>query len=301
MLDGIIVIDKEPGFTSHDVVAKMRGICGQKKVGHTGTLDPDATGVLPICLGKGTKVSGLLTDSDKEYEAELVLGITTDTLDLSGKILSERKVDFSEDEVKEVIHSFVGEIFQIPPMYSALKVNGQKLCDLARQGIEVERKPRKVSIYAIEILSMELPRVRMRVSCSKGTYIRTLCQDIGEKLGCGGAMGVLRRVRAAGFTLEHAVTLAQLQNAKDAGHLTDYLYPVEKVYSIYPRVTAMSAADKLLQNGNAVPERWMEKPASTAQAVRMYNHQGDFIGIFSYRKETKEYRPVKMFYCKNEG
>ncbi|MBE5900632.1 MAG: tRNA pseudouridine(55) synthase TruB [Lachnospiraceae bacterium] len=301
MLDGIIVIDKEPGYTSHDVVAKMRGICGQKKVGHTGTLDPDATGVLPICLGKGTKVSGLLTDSDKVYEAELVLGITTDTLDLSGKILSEREVDFLEEEVKEAIYSFVGEIFQIPPMYSALKVNGQKLCDLARQGIEVERKPRKVKIYSIDILSMELPKVIIRVACSKGTYIRTLCQDIGDKLGCGGAMGSLRRIRAAGFTLEHAITLTELQKAKDAGHLTDYLHPVEEVYSVYPRVTAKSIADKLLQNGNVVPAGWMEKPASTVQMVRMYNHQGDFIGIFSYKEETKEYRPVKMFYCKNEG
>ena len=175
MINGIVNVYKESGFTSFDVVAKMRGIFHQKKIGHTGTLDPDAQGVLPVCLGRATKVCDLLTDKDKEYEAVMLLGMTTDTQDVSGNVLSRQEVTVSEDAVKTVIASFEGEYMQIPPMYSALKVNGQKLCDLARKGIEVERKARPVTIHKIQILEINLPRVCMRVECSKGTYIRTLC------------------------------------------------------------------------------------------------------------------------------
>ena len=183
MINGIVNVYKEKGFTSFDVVAKMRGIFKQKKIGHTGTLDPDAEGVLPVCLGRATKVCDLLTDKDKEYETVLLLGVVTDTQDLTGEALERKEVNASEKEVKSAILSFVGEYMQVPPMYSALKVNGQKLCDLARKGVTVERKARPVTIHGIEILSVDLPEVRMRVHCSKGTYIRTLCQDIGEKLG----------------------------------------------------------------------------------------------------------------------
>ena len=182
MINGVINIYKERGFTSHDVVAKLRGILKQKKIGHTGTLDPDAEGVLPVCLGKGTRLCDMLTDHSKVYEAVLLLGQSTDTQDVSGTVLQEASVEVSEEEVREAIMSFVGPYDQIPPMYSALKVNGQKLCDLARAGKEVERKARPVEIYEIQIEEIYLPRVRMTVSCSKGTYIRTLCHDIGEKL-----------------------------------------------------------------------------------------------------------------------
>ena len=178
MINGVINIYKERGFTSHDVVAKLRGILKQKKIGHTGTLDPDAEGVLPVCLGKGTRLCDMLTDHSKVYEAVLLLGQSTDTQDVSGNVLQEAPVDVSEEEVREAIMSFVGPYDQIPPMYSALKVNGQKLCDLARAGKEVERKARPVEIYEIQIEEIHLPRVRMTVSCSKGTYIRTLCHDI---------------------------------------------------------------------------------------------------------------------------
>lgn len=192
-MNGILNVYKEPGFTSHDVVAKLRGICKQKKIGHTGTLDPEASGVLPVCLGNATKLCDLLTDKDKEYRAVLLLGVETDTQDTTGQILAEKEVNADEEDVRSAILSFVGPYDQIPPMYSALKVNGQKLCDLARKGQVVERKSRRITIHSIEIEDISLPRVTMRVACSRGTYIRTLCHDIGQKLGCGGAMERLER------------------------------------------------------------------------------------------------------------
>ncbi len=211
MINGIINVYKEKGFTSHDAVAKLRGILRQKKIGHTGTLDPEAEGVLLVCLGKATRVCDMLTEKDKVYEAALLLGTATDTQDITGTIQSNRPVTCSEEEVKKAIASFVGEYEQIPPMYSALKVNGKKLCDLARAGIEVERKPRTVTIFSIRILELSLPRVRMEVHCSKGAYIRTLCHDIGETLGCGGCMESLIRTRAAGFALEDARKLGEIE------------------------------------------------------------------------------------------
>ena len=199
MVNGIINVYKEKGYTSFDVVAKLRGIFKQKKIGHTGTLDPDAEGVLPVCLGKATKVCDLLTDKSKEYEAVLLLGKVTDTQDITGTVLEEKDVKVTEEAVRETVLSFVGDYMQIPPMYSALKVNGKKLCDLAREGKTVERQARPVKILTIDILDVTLPRVRMRVHCSKGTYIRTLCQDIGEKLGCGGCMESLLRTQVSEF------------------------------------------------------------------------------------------------------
>ncbi len=211
MVHGIVNVYKEKGYTSFDVVARMRGIFHQKKIGHTGTLDPDAEGVLPVCLGTATKVCDLLTDWDKEYETVLLLGRTTDTQDVSGQTLSESPVDCTNEQVRDAVMGFVGSYAQVPPMYSALKVDGQKLCDLARKGVTVERKPREVQIYAITILDLELPRVRMRVCCSKGTYIRTLCQDIGETLGCGGCMESLLRTRVGDFRIEDALRLDDIQ------------------------------------------------------------------------------------------
>ena len=200
MINGIVNIYKEKGYTSHDVVAVLRKVVGQKKIGHTGTLDPDATGVLPVCLGRATKVCELLTDHDKTYEALLLLGKTTDTQDISGEVLEERDPgDLTEEEVRSCIESFIGEYDQIPPMYSALKVNGKKLYELAREGKTVERKSRKVQIHGIRILEMNFPHVRMEVDCSKGTYIRTLCHDIGEKLQVGGCMEELERTKVGRF------------------------------------------------------------------------------------------------------
>ena len=223
---GIIVIHKEKGFTSHDVVAKLRGILHMKKIGHTGTLDPDATGVLPVALGKGTKLVDLLTDKEKTYEAVLHLGIDTDTQDMSGTVLEERPVNVTEEEVRKVLKSFVGEQLQVPPMYSALKVNGKKLYELAREGKTVERKARPVCFYEIEPLEFHLPLVKIRVTCSKGTYIRTLCHDIGEKLGCGGCMEELLRSRVGRYSLFESHTLAQVEAAVADGTVQDMIDPV---------------------------------------------------------------------------
>ena len=220
---GIIVIHKEKGFTSHDVVAKLRGILHMKKIGHTGTLDPDATGVLPVALGKGTKLVDLLTDKEKTYEAVLHLGIDTDTQDMSGTVLEERPVNVTEEEVRKVLKSFVGEQLQVPPMYSALKVNGKKLYELAREGKTVERKARPVCFYEIEPLEFHLPLVKIRVTCSKGTYIRTLCHDIGEKLGCGGCMEELLRSRVGRYSLFESHTLAQVEAAVADGTVQDMI------------------------------------------------------------------------------
>ena len=202
MVNGILNVYKEKGYTSHDVVAKLRGIVGQKKIGHTGTLDPDAEGVLPVCLGRATKVCDMLTEKDKTYEAVLLLGKETDTQDISGTVLRVGETEgLTQEQVKDCVMSFVGEYDQIPPMYSALKVNGKKLYELAREGKTIERKSRKVEIKEIRILEMALPRVRMEVSCSKGTYIRTLCHDIGEKLGCFGCMESRLRTKVSRFVI----------------------------------------------------------------------------------------------------
>ena len=223
--NGILNVYKEAGFTSHDVVAKLRGILKQKKIGHTGTLDPGAVGVLPICLGKATKLSMVLTDKDKEYVAVLRLGITTDTQDMTGTVLGENPVTVSEEKVREVILSFLGSYPQIPPMYSAIKINGKKLYELARVGKEVERPPRMVDIKELEILRINLPEVEFRVVCSKGTYVRTLCHDIGEKLGCGGTMSALERTRSGEFTVADALTLSQIEELIREGKIEDKIFP----------------------------------------------------------------------------
>ncbi|MBR6152755.1 MAG: tRNA pseudouridine(55) synthase TruB [Lachnospiraceae bacterium] len=277
MLNGIIIVKKEPGFTSNDVVAKMRGICKQKKIGHTGTLDPDATGVLPVCLGTGTKLCDMLTERDKEYVAELLLGVSTDTQDISGTVLEERPVTATQEQVREAALSFVGPYDQIPPMYSALKVNGKKLYELAREGKEIERKARRVEILELEILDMQLPVVKLRVCCTKGTYIRTLCADIGEKLGCGGTMKSLVRTKVGRFTLEQAHTLSELEKIRDEGlekqapeeraaGLESVLIPTEIVFEDLKRVCTLPEADKYLLNGNAIPaEKTVIKANATAE------------------------------------
>ena len=308
MVNGIINVYKEKGFTSFDVVAKMRGIFHQKKIGHTGTLDPDAEGVLPVCLGKATRVCELLTDKDKVYEAVLLLGQQTDTQDISGQVLKRAEVHVTEAKIKEVIESFVGEIKQIPPMYSALKVNGQKLCDLARKGITVERKARAVIIYEIEILEVRLPRITMRVHCSKGTYIRTLCEDIGQALGCFGCMEALTRTQAAGFTLSHAYRISEIEEkvhmlGKDKPYtewncdtFSDLLYPVDYVFMDYPSVTVQKEAGKLLYNGNRIPDTMAERQTKeTAELYRIYDWTGKFAGLYTYISKDTCYKPVKLF------
>lgn len=298
MYHGIINVYKEPGYTSFDVVAKLRGILGQKKIGHTGTLDPDAEGVLPVCLGKATKVCDLLTDRDKEYRAVMHLGIETDTLDMSGNILSKHTTEeLSDEDIQKAVFSFVGEVEQIPPMYSALKVNGKKLCDLARKGQTVERQPRRITIYSIEIMRIELPCVEMIIRCSKGTYIRTLCDDIGKKLGCGAVLEHLIRTVAAGYHIEDAHRLDEIEQIQQAGGIDAILRPVEDVFSSYPLMQVKSDADRLLYNGNALYkenfENYIESKADAP--VRVRDSQGTFCAVYRLSDESDTYRPLKMF------
>ena len=311
--NGIVNVYKEKGFTSFDVVAKLRGIFGQKKIGHTGTLDPDAVGVLPICLGNGTKVVELLMDHDKEYMAELLLGMSTDTQDTTGEVVnkaSETDLELlSEDKVKEAVNSFMGDIEQIPPMYSALKVNGQKLCDLARKGVEVERKPRKITVHEIELLEIKLPVVKMRVHCSKGTYIRTLCNDIGEKLGVYGCMQSLERTRVGIFGKEEALTLLQIQSLKDEGKLGEIVRPVDGLFPDYPKMKVTDEALYRLENGNVLTASELveaddyvnlnsnPKEINTVKVqscVRVYRPDMTFAGIYK-KHEDGLYKSEKMF------
>ena len=306
MINGVINVYKEAGFTSHDVVAKLRGILKQRKIGHTGTLDPDATGVLPVCLGNGTKLCDLLTDKDKTYEAVMLLGTTTDTQDTSGTVLKVKEVPYSETQIIETIESFVGEYAQIPPMYSALKVNGKKLYELAREGKVVERKPRPVKIINIDIHHIDLTNhlVSMTVECSKGTYIRTLCQDIGDKLGCGACMSGLKRTKVSRFSIEDSLTLSEIEALVREGNITDAITPVDTLFSQYDSVVIKEEDCRLVYNGNS----FLEKSISSRKAgisqtigvdieerrVRVYDHLGIFLGIY---KEVDKgiYKPEKMF------
>ena len=298
MINGIVNIYKEKGYTSHDVVAVLRKVVGQKKIGHTGTLDPDATGVLPVCLGRATKVCELLTDHDKTYEALLLLGKTTDTQDISGEVLEERDPgNLTEEKVRSCIESFIGEYDQIPPMYSALKVNGKKLYELAREGKTVERKSRKVQIHGIRILEMNLPHVRMEVDCSKGTYIRTLCHDIGEKLQVGGCMEELERTKVGRFLKEDAVTLDEVRQKMEQGEGAELFTPLDQIFAELPAVTVTDAKAWMSYNGNDLPERFLlEKEEWTdGQEVRVYDSRKNFIGLYQYRVPKKLFHIKKMF------
>jgi len=247
--NGIVIVDKPKGFTSHDVVNVIRKIFGTRKVGHTGTLDPDATGVLPICIGKATKVCDMLTFSDKAYEARVRLGLVTDTQDISGEVLKQCEVNVTCDELAKAVDAHTGDIMQVPPMYSALKVGGQKLCDLARKGIEVERKPRPVTIYSAEISDFDGLEFSLRVSCSKGTYIRTLCHDIGQMLGCGAVMTELRRTASSVFSLDSAHTLDELKALKEQGELESVLLSIDSVFADFASLTPSDAVLKRVCNG----------------------------------------------------
>lgn len=298
MYHGVINVYKEAGFTSHDVVARLRGICKQKKIGHTGTLDPDAVGVLPVCLGNATRLCDMLTDRTKEYVASFRLGIVTDTQDLSGKVLESHTPDMDPQSVRQAVSSFVGDQLQVPPMYSALKVDGKRLYELAREGKTVERKARQITIYELELLKEEHPDYTMRVCCSKGTYIRTLCHDIGQKLGCGGVMTHLLRSRVGEFRAEDAYRLSEIQSYAEAGRLQEILVPTENMFSQLMALKVKDGGLKALQNGNKLfPSQvaWEKEPAA-GQELRVYGKDGQFFGIYRYDAEEKLFCPVKMFF-----
>lgn len=307
MINGIVNVYKERGYTSFDVVAKLRGIFQMRKIGHTGTLDPDAEGVLPVCLGKATKVCGLLTEKEKEYETVMLLGTVTDTQDISGTVQKQTDVTATPQEVREAVESFVGDYLQTPPMYSALKVDGKKLCDLARAGVTVERRARPVKIYEIAILEIDLPRVRMKVSCSKGTYIRTLCHDIGETLGCGACMESLIRTRVSSFRVEDSLRLSEIEALvqKETGPFS-FLHSVDSVFVQYKKAVVRREYSKLLYNGNCLLETMMlpeteqtlkdgfaAQTAGERELIRIYDEEGRFIGI--YERGASGCKPVKIF------
>ena len=251
--NGILLIFKERGYTSNDVVALLRKLLNMKKIGHTGTLDPEAVGLLPVCLGRGTKLVSLLTDTDKEYECVMRLGVTTDTEDMTGRILTEGPLPEGLDgnRVREAVTSFKGAYEQIPPMYSAKKIDGRKLYEYAREGREIERKPSKVAINYIDITEVELPLVSFTVECSKGTYIRSLCRDIGEALGCGAAMESLKRTRAGGFDLRDAFTIDEVRELKEEGRLKEHIITIESFFGDCPEfVSEDEVTDKAVRNGN---------------------------------------------------
>ncbi|WP_028243653.1 tRNA pseudouridine(55) synthase TruB [Pseudobutyrivibrio ruminis] len=288
MNSGIINVYKEAGYTSFDVVARLRGILKIKKIGHTGTLDPDATGVLPVCVGKATKLCDMLTDKDKVYECVMMLGVETDTYDLSGRVLSRNSVTASEEEIVNAINSFVGDIMQVPPMYSALKINGKKLYELAREGKEVERKPRPVTIFSIDILNISLPEVSIRIHCSKGTYIRSLCHDVGEVLGCGCAMKSLVRTRVSMFDIADARTLDEIERIVKAGNLDGIMLKVDQAFEGMETVFVIPTEDAIKHAVNGVPIPATDVFAESisgfedGKRYRIYLPDNRFIGVYSY-------------------
>jgi tRNA pseudouridine55 synthase len=299
LTNGILIVNKEKGYTSHDVVAKMRGILKIKRIGHTGTLDPDATGVLPVCIGKATKLVDMITDKNKTYEAVIKLGVTTDTQDLTGEVLTTSEVTVDYNQIKEVIKSYIGEYMQLPPMFSAIKVNGKKLYELARQGKEIERERRRVIIHDIRILNYQEAEqeIRIAVDCGKGTYIRTLIHDIGETLGCGAAMKSLIRSAVGNFRLEDALTLSQIEECVRADMLEAHVIPIERMFEQYTKVSVDREYHKLIYNGNTFELKHLVKPIpdTVTDYVRVYDAEDNFIGVYAFVSIENLFKPVKMF------
>ncbi|MBR4529524.1 MAG: tRNA pseudouridine(55) synthase TruB [Lachnospiraceae bacterium] len=312
--NGLLCVNKEAGYTSNDVVAKLRGILKQRKIGHTGTLDPEAVGVLVVCLGNATRVVDLMTEHDKEYIAVVQLGVVTDTQDMTGEVLERRPCDdVTHERLLEALQAFKGGYDQVPPMYSAVKVNGERLYKLARAGKTVERAPRHVGIEAISILDEQALAAdhvfTMMVRCSKGTYIRTLCHDIGERLGCGAAMAGLVRTALGSFKLEQALTLAEIEAARDDGSLADHILSVESIFRDLDRIDVDDAYRKQMENGNAFgPDRVVSQAPADEQdvlteeeiyrdgeRVRVYCG-GTWFGIYRYSAAMKRFQVEKFFF-----
>ena len=301
MIDGVIVVRKEKGYTSNDVVQILRGILKQRKIGHTGTLDPDAEGVLPVCLGHATKLVELLTAQEKEYIAGMRFGITTDTQDISGRVLETCGQIVSEEALRAAAESFSGGYMQIPPMYSAIKIGGQKLYEIARKGKEIDRPARQVMIYSLEITDFAFPNTSLCVCCSKGTYIRTLCHDIGQKLGCGACMTSLLRTRSGRFTLERAITLAEIKELAAAGEIGMHILSMEELLPDYPAVYVQTeSAHRMLHNGNLLMAAELRLAESDiqltdGQPVRVYDRDGRLTAIYCFREKDRSFKAYKMF------
>lgn len=290
-MNGVINVNKPLGMTSHDVVYRLRKILSIKKIGHTGTLDPDASGVLPMCIGRATKVADMLTAQDKQYIAEVKMGSATDTLDKSGTVTETAEVNVSEQDIRDAVSSFIGVIEQIPPMYSAIKVDGKKLYELAREGKEIERKPRCVNIANIEVLNIDLAdnRFSIKVDCSKGTYIRTLCDDIGRRLGCFAHMSALERTRSGRFDIEKSYTLEQIEEMLACGDMS-FFVPVDLVFEEYPKLILSKRKAHKIRNGTRVAVQGIEEGA----IYRVYDESGNFLTISE--AENGLLKILKTFY-----
>ena len=284
-MNGIVIVDKPQGWTSQDVTARLRRVFGTRRIGHGGTLDPMATGVLPVFVGRATRGVEFFEHARKEYETLLRPGIVTDTQDITGTVLETREVSLDDAGIEAALAGFRGEILQVPPMYSALKVNGQKLCDLARKGKTVDRQPRPITIHALEYLGMEGGCLRLRVDCSKGTYIRTLCQDIGQAVGCGGCMEALRRTRAGEYTISQAVPLQELLDSENPAQ---YLRPVDSMFANHPMVSLTANQERRCRNGNAFS---VTLPEGT---YRAYSQSGEFLMLARVTGGTME--TIKSFF-----
>ena len=284
-MNGIVIVDKPQDWTSQNVTARLRRVFNTRRIGHGGTLDPMATGVLPVFVGRGTRGVEFFEHAEKTYEANIRLGLTTDTEDVWGNTLTEQEVHISETEFLSILPQFRGKIMQVPPMYSALKVGGQKLCDLARKGKEVERQPREIEIFELTLVEFSGQTARLRVRCSKGTYIRTLCKDIGEALGCGGCMAALRRVQAGEYTIEEAVPLQELLDTEDPGQ---YLRHVDTMFRNYPAVTLTEKQEKRCRNGNSFSVKLEEG------TYRVYSANGEFLALSKVEDGTMS--TIKSFF-----
>jgi tRNA pseudouridine55 synthase len=300
--EGVLPVNKPAGFTSHDVVAKMRRVLGMKRIGHTGTLDPQVTGVLPLCLGRATRFVEYIQELPKQYEAELCIGYSTDTEDWTGETierLQPGQAELTEEQVRRTLAAFVGTIDQVPPMYSAVKVGGKKLYELAREGKEIERKARKVDIYEIETLGMDLlaeyPKIRFRALCSKGTYIRTLCVDIGKALGYPAVMTDLVRSRAGSISLDRCMTLEQIEDLHRTGKLTDMIIPADRIATHLPECTVSEKDAIHAMQGKTIPFPQCPISPEAGDLIRMYDPQGTFVGLFRVDRERETLRPEKVF------
>ena len=288
-MNGIIIIDKPQEWTSNDVVSRLRRVFNTRRIGHGGTLDPMATGVLPVFVGRATRGVEFFEHAEKVYETTIRFGLTTDTEDITGKTLTETEVSLTEEDLQKVLPRFRGEILQVPPMYSAIKVNGQKLYDLARKGREVERQPRPITIHELQLLEFSGKEARLRVRCSKGTYIRTLCKDIGEALGCGGCMAALRRVQAGEYTLEGSIPLRQLLDISEAGGEVEHLLrPVDTMFASHEKLRLNEKQARLVKNGNAFASDCADG------TYRVYAPDGEFLALC--RAEGGQVKTIKSFF-----
>ena len=299
-MNGVLLIDKPKEFTSFDVIAVVRGLTGQRKAGHTGTLDPNATGVLPVLLGSATKAQDLIPNHDKKYIADLKLGMTTDTLDIWGKELTKTESDITGEELESALDGFRGEIWQLPPMFSAVQKNGQRLYDLARKGMEVEREKRKVTVYSLTLLEFDRKTQcgKLEVFCSKGTYVRTIIDDIGAKLGVGAVMTGLRRVEACGFSINDCLTLDELKDLKEQGEIAKALRSAESLFSVYPALYISPMQAKRFSNGGALDvsrTSLRDKDPSDKQIFRVRENTAGFLGLGIFSKEKNQIKIYKLF------